>query len=111
MPMQQRWDIETDLVIAGFGFAGGASAVYAYDAGIKDILILEKTQYPGGLSITSGGGIVAGCEREQAFECVKAACAGRTPDDVVRAFSDGLCDLQGWLEELVAAVGLTLEIE
>ena len=38
-----------DLVIIGGGSAGMAAAVQAYDAGIKDILIIERTEFLGGI--------------------------------------------------------------
>lgn len=36
-----RWDAEYDVVIAGYGFAGGAAAIAAADAGAR-VLLLEK---------------------------------------------------------------------
>ena len=36
-----QWDIETDVVVAGFGAAGFAASVTAHDLGAK-VLILEK---------------------------------------------------------------------
>ena len=41
--------INRDLVIIGGGSAGMAAAVAAYDKGIKDILILERTEFLGGI--------------------------------------------------------------
>lgn len=41
--------IEKDLVIVGGGSAGMAAAVKAHELGIKDILILEKNNYLGGI--------------------------------------------------------------
>ena len=38
-----------DLIIIGGGSAGMAAAVAAYDKGIKDILILERTEFLGGI--------------------------------------------------------------
>ena len=38
-----------DLVVIGGGSAGMAAAVAAYDAGIRDILILERTEFLGGI--------------------------------------------------------------
>ena len=38
-----------DLVIVGGGSAGMAAAVSAYDAGVKDILLLERSPYLGGI--------------------------------------------------------------
>ena len=36
-----RWDVEADVVVAGFGAAGFAASVTAHDLGAK-VLILEK---------------------------------------------------------------------
>lgn len=41
--------IEKDLVIIGGGSAGMAAAIKAHELGIKDILILEKNNYLGGI--------------------------------------------------------------
>lgn len=41
--------ITKDLVIIGGGPAGIAAAVSAYESGVKDILILERDQYLGGI--------------------------------------------------------------
>ncbi|MFA5116190.1 MAG: FAD-dependent oxidoreductase, partial [Candidatus Omnitrophota bacterium] len=41
--------IERDLVIVGGGPAGMAAAVSAVEHGVKDILLLERDQYLGGI--------------------------------------------------------------
>ena len=41
--------MERDLVIVGGGPAGMAAAVSAYENGVKDILLLERDQYLGGI--------------------------------------------------------------
>ena len=41
--------IKRDLVIIGGGPAGMAAAVSAYENGVKDILIIERDQYLGGI--------------------------------------------------------------
>ena len=38
-----------DLVIVGAGPAGMAAAIAAYESGVKDILLLERDQYLGGI--------------------------------------------------------------
>jgi len=38
-----------DLVIIGGGSAGMAAAIAAYDAGVRDILILERGPFLGGI--------------------------------------------------------------
>ncbi len=39
--MPQRWDVEADVVVVGFGAAGVAASVTAHDLGAK-VVILEK---------------------------------------------------------------------
>jgi NADPH-dependent 2,4-dienoyl-CoA reductase/sulfur reductase-like enzyme len=41
--------VERDLVIVGGGPAGMAAAVSAYENGVKDILLIERDQYLGGI--------------------------------------------------------------
>jgi len=41
--------IERDLIIVGGGPAGMAAAVSAYESGVRDILLLERDQYLGGI--------------------------------------------------------------
>lgn len=41
--------IKKDLVVVGGGPAGLAAAISAYDSGVRDILLLERDQYLGGL--------------------------------------------------------------
>ena len=39
--MPSAWDVEADVVVVGFGAAGVAAAVTAYEAG-AEVVILEK---------------------------------------------------------------------
>ena len=39
--MRNKWDVEADVVVVGFGAAGVAAAVTAHDLGAK-VVILEK---------------------------------------------------------------------
>jgi NADPH-dependent 2,4-dienoyl-CoA reductase/sulfur reductase-like enzyme len=41
--------IERDLVVIGGGSAGMATAISAYDNGVKDIIIIEKSRFLGGI--------------------------------------------------------------
>ncbi len=51
-----NWDHETDLVIVGSGGGGMAAALTAKLEGLET-LILEKTEYYGGSTAISGGGV------------------------------------------------------
>ena len=41
--------VERELVIVGGGPAGMAAALSAYEAGVRDILLLERDQFLGGI--------------------------------------------------------------
>lgn len=105
-----NWDLVTDVLVVGFGFAGGATAIAAHDAGLETVII-EKMAHPGGLSIASGGGVGMATDADAAFECLKAACAGRTPDDVLRAFADELVTLPDWIRSLAEQSDTAFEVE
>ncbi len=53
MQQVEKWQREVDVVVVGYGLAGGVSAVTAHDAGAS-VLLLEKMPHPGGISILSG---------------------------------------------------------
>ena len=88
-----------DVVVAGFGFAGGISALNAAQRGAKTLL-LEKSTQPGGLSICSYGAVRSASDPDKAFQYLKATNDGRTPDDVVRALAQGMCDIERYVREL-----------
>ncbi len=51
-----KWDMETDVLVLGFGAAGATAAAYAFDAG-AEVMILEKLPFPGGNTAVCGGAI------------------------------------------------------
>jgi len=53
----EKWDMEVDVVVVGWGAAGTATAVTAHDAG-AEVLILEKMPRGGGNSRVCGGNIL-----------------------------------------------------
>ena len=52
-----KWDRTCDVVVIGFGGAGGPAAVSAKEAG-ADVLVLEKMSVGGGNCTVSSGGFV-----------------------------------------------------
>lgn len=103
-----KWDIETDVLIVGFGFAGGVAAISAADAG-ADVTVIEKMPNPGGISILAGGGIATALDADKAFQYLQATNAGRTPDDVLRALAVGMTEMNGFVRELVKETPFDLE--
>ncbi|MEM7404439.1 MAG: FAD-dependent oxidoreductase [Pseudomonadota bacterium] len=99
-----------DVVVAGFGFAGGAAAIAAADAG-QSVLLVEKMSVPGGISITAGGGMRVATSAQAAFEYIKASNMGRTPDENIWPIAEGMVWLPEWFEELASASGATAEVE
>lgn len=100
----KQFDLEYDVVVVGFGYAGGLSSIVAADNGAK-VLLIEKSAVPGGISICSYGALRCANDRELAFEYLKETNAGRTPDDVIRALADGMCEMEGYVRELAKVSG------
>ncbi len=99
-----NWDREVDVVVVGYGFAGGVSAITAHDAG-AEVLLLEKMPHPGGISILSGGGIAFARNAESAFTYLKRSCNGTTPDEVLRPMAEGMVEIIDWVKELAKVSG------
>ena len=90
---QIEWEREVDVIVVGFGAAGGVSAITAHDKG-AEVLLLEKMPHPGGISILSGGGVAFAHNAEGAFQYLKRTCNGTTPDDILRTMAE---EMVGWL--------------
>ena len=98
------WDLETDIVVVGYGYAGGIASIEATDAG-ADVLLLEKMPTPGGISICSGGGVRTAANVNSAFSYLKATCGGLTPEDVLLAMAQGMTEVPAYMEELAKVNG------
>ena len=94
-----KFDEEFDVVVVGYGFAGGAAAIAAADAGCS-VLLAEKMLDPGGISITAGGGIRLAKDADKAFEYLNASGDGRTDPDILRVFCDELMNLEEYIRNL-----------
>lgn len=94
-----RFDESFDVVVIGFGLAGGIAAINAAAAGAKTLLI-EKSSVPGGLSICSYGAVRSARDGDAAFAYLKATNGGRTPDDVLRTLAHGMAGLESYVRDL-----------
>jgi len=103
-----EFDETFDVVVAGFGFAGAASAVAAADNGAS-VLLAEKMPDPGGISITAGGGLRIADDADKAAAYLKATNDGRTPDDIIETFAREMTTISEWIEELAAPFDAELQ--
>src|SRR5580698_3137715 len=105
-----RQDYEADVVVVGFGIAGGCAAVEAAAAGAS-VLVLERAAVAGGTSAMAGGHFYLGGgtavqratgHEDSAEEMYKYLVAtSKEPElDKIRAYCEGSVEHFGWLESL-----------
>ncbi len=104
------WDLACDVLVVGYGAAGGVAAIEARDSG-ADVLVIEKMADPGGISILSAGGIRIAFDVDEAFAYLQATCGGRTPDDVLRALAAGMVEMPDYVRALARANGAEIKVE
>ncbi|MEZ0340978.1 FAD-binding protein [Mycobacterium sp. pV006] len=105
-----QWSDEADVVVLGFGIAGGCAAVSAAAAGAK-VLVLEKAAAAGGTTSMAGGHFYLGGgtavqkatgHDDSAEEMYKyLVTQARDPEhDKIRAYCEGSVEHFDWLEGL-----------
>jgi len=99
-----------DVVVVGFGIAGGCAALEAARAGAR-VLLLERAAVHGGTSSMSGGHFYLGggtpvqraTGHEDSVEAMIDYLVASTKDpdkDKIRAYCEGSVEHFGWLESL-----------
>jgi 3-oxo-5alpha-steroid 4-dehydrogenase len=104
------WSDEVDVVVIGFGIAGGCAAVSAAAAGAR-VLVLERAAAAGGTTALAGGHFYLGGgtavqqatgnpdSPEEMYKYLVAV--SRQPDhEKIRAYCDGSVEHFDWLEDL-----------
>jgi succinate dehydrogenase/fumarate reductase flavoprotein subunit len=104
------WSDDVDVVVIGFGIAGGCAAVSAATAGAR-VLVLERAAAAGGTTAMAGGHFYLGGgtavqqatghpdSPDEMYEYLVAV--SREPEyDKVRAYCDGSVEHFDWLESL-----------
>ena len=98
-----KYDIETDVVIIGHGFAGSAAAITAHDAG-AEVIVLEKMPQAGGNSRVSGGNCIVPKSTEEALkgfsDYLKTLDFNTTPPEIIDVLVRGAQTLKEWFSEL-----------
>jgi hypothetical protein len=110
--LPSKWDDTADVVVVGYGGSGAVTAITAYDAGAK-VLILEKTPSYASMGVASppisgGGGntcMNAGFANNvtdpvAAASYIYAAGWGNTPMDVCKALANAETDTTAWLDSM-----------
>jgi succinate dehydrogenase/fumarate reductase flavoprotein subunit len=95
---------EADVVVVGFGFAGGIAAIEAADAG-AGVILVEKMPDPGGISVCSAGGIRIAKDAAKALAYLEATNAGTTPTPVLKVLAEGMTEVGAYMKALGDAVG------
>lgn len=103
----KRWDKECDIAIVGYGGAGAVAAITAYDSGAK-VLLLEKSEHPGGNTVLAGGAYRFVTDVEKAIKYLTRLSGGRVSDEMIRAFAEGLSHNLEFAQELAKADGAEL---
>ncbi|MSP67443.1 MAG: FAD-binding protein [Alphaproteobacteria bacterium] len=103
-----QWDDSYDVIVVGYGYAGGVAAIEAAEAGAR-VLLIEKMPDPGGISICSGGNVRIADDAAMALTYLKATCAGTTPEDVLAVLAEGMTRVRGYFERLAATSGAVVD--
>ncbi|OBJ08457.1 FAD-binding protein [Mycobacterium sp. 1465703.0] len=104
------WSDDVDVLVIGFGIAGGCAAVSAAAAGAR-VLVLERAAAAGGTTSLAGGHFYLGGgtavqqatgQDDSAEEMYKYLVeVSREPElDKIRAYCDGSVEHFNWLEDL-----------
>ncbi|MCV7298791.1 FAD-binding protein [Mycobacterium barrassiae] len=104
------WSDEVDVLVIGFGIAGGSAAVSAASAGAR-VLLLERAAAAGGTTSQAGGHFYLGGgtavqlatghddSAEEMFKYLMAVSCDPEPEKI-RAYCEGSVEHFNWLEDL-----------
>lgn len=98
------WNAEYDVVVVGFGGAGGVSAVYAADAGAR-VLVCDKAPLgeEGGNTRFAAQMCVSGNDPDATYRYYEQLAWHFDYDkDMLRTYTDGVCQMEDLLKYLGA---------
>jgi succinate dehydrogenase/fumarate reductase flavoprotein subunit len=98
-----------DVIVIGFGYAGGIAAIEAHDAGAS-VLIVEKEADPGGISVCSAGGLRIARSADAAFAYLDRTNGGTAPAPVLRRLADGMTTLADYVKTLATGTKAVVSV-
>ncbi|MDR0346895.1 MAG: FAD-binding protein, partial [Coriobacteriales bacterium] len=101
--LPEKWDEETDIVIAGYGAAGVAAAITALEAGASCI-VLEKSVVEDGGNFGCSAGIVhtniqVDDPQEMKEKVIRSSFQGVPNTEAINAMVDNMQDTYPWLTD------------
>ncbi|MEE8716677.1 MAG: FAD-dependent oxidoreductase [Coriobacteriales bacterium] len=101
---EASWDGEYDVIVCGAGMAGCCAAITAItEDDAATVLLLEKGDGPRGNSAYAAGYTIYAEDADKAYTGLKSLDGrANTPDDVLRAFAEGLVENGTWFNDLGA---------
>ncbi len=95
------FDVETDVLVVGYGYAGAVAAITAHDRGAK-VTILEKMSQGGGNSLHSAGncGVVRPNAASIFAKYLERLSFGTTHTELFQVYAQGSEELVEWVARL-----------
>lgn len=106
----KKWDVETDILILGYGLSGAVTAIEAHDIDPDaEILIVEKNpeHLQGGSSRASGQTLWCPKDVEATIAYQRALNEPNpAPEDLLRTWAEAMCTQEPWIEQMAAEAGM-----
>jgi len=105
----EKWDLESDVVVVGWGAAGTAAAVTAHERG-AEALILEKMPEGGGNTSICGGNIIIPKGKEF-IEYLDTLSFQTTEREIIEVFVEEAMKNGDWIREMGSEVQVFTPLE
>jgi succinate dehydrogenase/fumarate reductase flavoprotein subunit len=96
--LPEKYDMESDVVVVGYGAAGSVAAITAHDNGAS-VLLLEKMPAGGGNSRVCGGNIIVPQSMEFT-KYLKTLSYGTTEPEIIEKFVGDAMKNGDWIREM-----------
>lgn len=97
----KKWDYTTDVLVVGYGAAGGNAAIAAHNAGCKVILI-EKMDIAGGNSGVCAGAMLLPMTVPDAVDYYRKLSFGTVDEPLIQTFAEAMVNLPDMLRKMGA---------